>query len=238
MTYIFLVAGRGTRLHPLTLSHPKSLYKLDSDTTVLQRMVSLIKKHDKTAEIVVVTGFMHSTIESELSDVTFVFNPFYDVTNSIASLWFAREYLKRTQVTIINGDIVMEDKLVKDVICSETDKPIVLMDSSIKSDGDYNVQINDDKIVVMSKELTEYSGEYAGVSKFDAKSALALYQTMNEMIEEGIKDQWYENVLVQMIFRNNFELYYQDICDYSWTEVDSVGDFVYAKKIHLATGDA
>ena len=47
MKYIFMVAGKGTRLHPLTLKHPKSIYKLDENTTLLQRMVQLIKKYDK-----------------------------------------------------------------------------------------------------------------------------------------------------------------------------------------------
>lgn len=234
MTYIILVAGKGTRLHPLTLSHPKSLYKLDSNTTVLQRMVSLIEKYDPDAEIVVVTGFMHSAIEKQLKGVTFVLNPFYDVTNSIASLWFAREYMKRPNLTVINGDIVMEDKLVENILCRPVEKPMVLIDSSIKADGDYNVQINGDKIVVMSKELNEYYGEYAGVAKMDEKSARELHDVIIDMIDDGMKDQWYENALVQMIFRNDFDLYYKDISEFSWTEVDSVSDFLYAKKIHLA----
>ena len=56
MKYIFLVAGKGSRLHPLTLEHPKSMFKLDENTTLLQRMVKLLKKNDPEADIVVVTG--------------------------------------------------------------------------------------------------------------------------------------------------------------------------------------
>ena len=52
MKYIFMVAGKGTRLQPLTLSHPKSMYKLDENTTLLQRMVALIKKYDEEADII------------------------------------------------------------------------------------------------------------------------------------------------------------------------------------------
>ena len=54
MTYIVLVAGQGKNLQPLTLSYPKSLYKLDGNTTVLQRLVRFIRKYDKEAEIIVV----------------------------------------------------------------------------------------------------------------------------------------------------------------------------------------
>ena len=53
------------------------------------------------------------------------------------------------------------------------------------------------------------------------------------MVEEGYYDQWYENALVQMIFKNDFQLYYKDICDYDWTEVDCVSDLIHAKTIHM-----
>ena len=99
MTYIILVAGKGTHLQPLTLKQPKSLYKLDGETTVLQRLVRKIRKYDSYAEIVVVVGFMYKHIKKEMlpENVKFVHNPFYDTTSSIASLWFAREYLQRVQ---------------------------------------------------------------------------------------------------------------------------------------------
>lgn len=235
MTYIFLVAGKGTRLQPLTLKYPKTLYKLDKDITVLQRMVSLIKKYDPHAEIVAVTGFMKDIIEESISGVKFVYNPFYSVTNSIASLWFAREYLDRDNVTLINGDIVMSDDLIRDVLCKKADKPFVLLDASIKIDGDYNVQVEGDKVVVMSKGLDVYCGEYAGVAKLD-KDSLGLYKKeVESMVEHELFDQWYEDALVEMIFKYNFVVYYEDISNYEWTEIDCVSDLVLAKKIQSAS---
>ena len=234
MTYIFLVAGKGLRLHPLTLKHPKSLYKLDENTTILQRMINLIKKYDKNAEIIVVTGFMSNSIKEQIDGAIFIDNPFYGVTNSIASLWFAKDYLDKENVTIINGDVVMAEDLVQDVLCKSVVSPFVLLDSSIKTDGDYNVQVTQDKVLVMSKELDEYYGEYAGVSKLNNQSAILLRNEVQLMVQEGMYDQWYEDALVQMIFRNNFNLYYKDISEYSWTEVDCVSDLFYAKRIHLS----
>lgn len=233
MTYIFLAAGRGTRLHPLTLKHPKSLYKLDQNTTVLQRMVHLIKKNDLNAKIVVVVGFMADAVRKELQDVTFVYNPFYSVTNSIASLWFAREYLDgEDDVTIFNGDIVMEERLVKEVVCRFVERPIVLLDSSIKKDGDYNVQVNGDRVLVMSKSLDRYFGEYAGVTKLNPAAAVEVRQEIELMVESEMYEQWYEDALVQMIFQRNFELCYKDVSEYDWTEVDNVSDFIFAQRIH------
>lgn len=233
MKYIFLAAGKGKRLQPLTLQHPKSMFMLDQNTTLIQRMDSLIRKFDKEADIVVVTGHMHQNIENALENVTFVYNPFYEVTNSIASLWFAQEHLNASNIVIINGDIVASEKLMKEVVCQPTESAVVLVDSSIKTDGDYNVQVSGDRVLVMSKELDTYFGEYAGLTKLDADSAKQLCNEVNSMVGDGCFDQWYENALVQLIFKNNFILYYRDICNYDWTEVDCVSDLIHAKNIHM-----
>ena len=233
MKYIFLVAGEGTRLQPLTLKHPKSMYRLDENTTVLQRMVTLIKKYDDNADIVIVTGHMHRAIEEQVTGATFIYNPFYEVTNSIASLWFAKQHMDAENIVLIDGDIVVSEKLVEDVICKPVDCATVLVDSSIKSDGDYNIEVSGDQVLVMSKDLKSYYGEYAGVTLLDRKSSLLMRDEMDSMIEEGFYDQWYENALVQMIFKQDFRLYYNDISNYEWTEVDSVNDLLFAKQIHI-----
>ena len=88
-------------------------------------------------------------------------------------------------------------------------------------------------MLVMSKDLESYYGEYAGLTKLDAKSAQLMKAEMESMIEEGYYDQWYENVLVQLIFKDDFRLYFKDIAEYEWTEVDCVSDLIHAKKIHL-----
>ncbi|SEK17966.1 Choline kinase [Ruminococcus sp. YRD2003] len=232
MKYIFMVAGKGSRLQPLTFKHPKSMYKLDENTTLLQRMVGLIKKHDPEADIVLVTGHMHRRIEEQVEGVRYIYNPFYEVTNSIASLWFAKEELDADNVILIDGDIVMEDELVANVLCKPVDKPVVLVDSSIKTDGDYNVEVSGDQVLVMSKDLDNYYGEYAGVTLLDRESARLMKTEMESMVEDGYYDQWYENALVQLIFKNDFKLYYTDITNYDWTEVDSVNDLLLAKRIH------
>lgn len=233
MTYILLAAGKGTRLHPLTMSYPKCLYKLDENTTAIKRMANLIKKYDEKAEIVIVVGFMDEVIKEELgNDFTYLYNPFYSITNSITSLWFAREYLNRKQIAIINADIVMSEEAVKDILCAYHEKSVILLDSSIKTNGDCNVQIEKDKVVVMSKNLKEYYGEYAGVTIINSTTSKKMAAVLEEMIREEQFDQWYEDVVVRMIFRKNHDIFYLDLCDYKWTEIDNVDDLIKAKKIH------
>lgn len=233
MTYIVLSAGKGAKLQPLTLNHPKSLYKLDDKTTILQRLVRKIRQYDAEAEIVVVVGYMYKQIQKELEDdnVTFVHNPFYSVTSSMGSLWFAKNYLQRENVTVINGDIVAGDELFEEVICQHSDYPTILYDSTHRDANKYNVQIQGDLVCVMSKNLTEYAGNYASVTKLDAVSSRFLLDQLNQMVNEEMYNLFFEDALVQMIFQRNFELYVKDIREYKWTEVDCVDDLLKARQI-------
>ena len=233
MTYIILSAGVGAKLHPLTLNYPKSLYKLDDGTTILQRLVRKIRKYDYSADIVVIVGYLYQQIQKELADdnVLFVYNPFYSATGSMGSLWFARDFLKRDNVTIINGDIVVSDSLIQDVIIQHTDFPYVLIDSTLKNPDKYNVQVQGDLVCVMSKTLTEYLGNYASITKLDAVSARFLLEQLTQMVSDEMYNLFYEDAIVQMIFQKNFELYFKDIKDYAWTEVDCVDDLLRARQI-------
>lgn len=235
MNYIILAAGVGTRLHPLTNESPKCLYKLDDNMTIIERTIMMINNNDPGGKIIIVTGFFEEKVKEKVQqfkNVELIYNPFYKVTNSIASLWFARQYLNG-DVTILNADIVFDKKLCEEIVTRKIEGAFVLVDSSIKTDGDYNVQIHDDVITVMSKDLKEYYAEYAGITKLDSISAKFLLDEINSMVNKGYYDQWYENALVQMIFMCNFKLRYFDVCSYHWTEVDNVDDLLNAKQIHL-----
>lgn len=229
MNYVILAAGMGTRLHPFTKNFPKCMLQIGHGETVIQRMVRVIKKYDTTSKITVVTGFKHTEVENSLDDCSFVYNPFFEVTNSIASLWFAQSALDNDTV-IINGDIVISELLFK-AITTLSDKDIVFVDGSIKTDGDYNVQVDEEHVIVMSKQLDTYYGEYAGITKLTKNSAILLKAEISRMVEDGCYTEWYENALVQMILNSEFRLGFHDIAEYDWTEIDSVNHLLLARKI-------
>ncbi len=234
MTYIVLAAGKGSNLHPLTLKYAKTSFKLDENTTVLQRMVRSIRKKDKNAEIVVVVGYKADVIKAELDgeNVKFVMNPFYEVTNSISSVWFAREYLERENVAIVNGDAVFSDEIVSKYLVKPTDHPYVLVDSSYSCPGAYNAVIKDNQVLVMSKKLENFSAKYCCMTKLDPVSSRLMKEEIDSMINENMYDQYFEDSLVQMIMFHDFQLFCEDIAGEKWAEVDSVDDLLAAQEIH------
>lgn len=236
MTYIILAAGKGSNLQPLTLNYPKTSFRLDENTTVLQRMVRTIRKHDKDAEIVVVLGYLADKVKESLADENckFVLNPFYEVTNSISSLWFARQYLERENVTIVHGDVVYCNEIIENYLVKPTDYPYVLTDSSCIMAGNYNAVIRNNQILVMSKKLENVSAKYCCMTKLDAVSSRLMKQEIDSMIKNNMYGQFFEDSLVQMIMFNDFQLFSEDIAGKSWSEVDTVDDLLKAQQIHHA----
>ena len=237
MTYIILAAGKGSNLQPLTLKYAKTSYKLNENTTVLQRMVRSIRKSDKDAEIVLVVGYRADGIKKELENenVKFVMNPFYEVTNSISSLWFARDYLERENVAIVHGDVVFSDEIVSDYLTKPTQYPYVLVDSSVQKLGSYNAVIKDNQVLVMSKKLVNFSAKYSCMTKLDPVSSRLLKQEIDEMVNSNMYDQFFEDSLVQMIMFHDFRLNCVDIAGKAWAEVDCVDDLLNAQNIQRSS---
>lgn len=233
-TYIILAAGKGRNLQPLTLKYPKTSFRLDEQTTVLQRMVRSIRRYDKNAEIVVVVGYLSDTIRQELSEdnCKFVENPFFEVTNSISSVWFARQYLERENVTIVHGDAVFCDEIVKKYLVKDTDYPYVMVDSSCVKPGTYNAVTKDGQVLVMSNKLENFNAKYCCMTKLDAVSARLLKGEIDSMIHNNMYDQFFEDSLVQLIMFHDFQLFAEDIAGKPWAEVDTVDDLLNAQQIH------
>lgn len=231
MKVIILSAGIGSRLNPLTKNIPKSMLLIDRDTTVLERTINMVNDIIDT-EIVIVAGFCKNQIENLISkydNCKLIYNPFYRITNSITSLWFAKDEMDN-DLLIINGDVILEKELLIKSINLKEDA-VVLYDSSKYENADYKVSQQNGEVVVMSKELREFSGEYVGITKLNKEESNKLKNKIENMIDNELYNEWYETALVDMIFTENFKLKAIDVCGYEWTEIDNVNDLVKARQI-------
>lgn len=234
MEYIILAAGVGTRLYPYTKNTPKCLVRLEERETIIERAIRLLYQNDPSAHITVVVGFESEKIVTILKNhpnCSFVHNPFYSITNSVASLWFARDILQSGKpVVILNADIVFSQDFAK-LITAPTSEDVIYYDSSIHSHGDYNVLELNGEMIVMGKELDDYSGEYTGITQYTPEGARILCEEISDMVKNNLYDQWYENGLVQLtlMLKNKYKVV--DVCDYQWSEIDSIDNLLKIRKI-------
>lgn len=225
MKALILAAGRGTRISRYLSGMPKCMVDIGGER-LIHYTVRLLKSRG-ISEIGLVLGYRQEVIREELKseNVTFFYNPFFDVTNSIASAWFARDFFAEQEDTMImNGDVYIGGELL-DMILNEKQSPVMFADESRKETADYKFYYEDGILKKYGKDLegSDITGEYIGIGKFDRSFVPEFAARMGEMIGRQEHSVWWENVLYSMCGSQN--VYVRDVEGQFWAEVDYIEDY-------------
>ena len=156
--------------------------------------------------------------------VTYYINPFYDVTNSIASAWFAKDFLTGDDILIMNGDVYLEAALL-DRILEEQGSPVMYADESRRETADDKFFYEDGILRKYGKELAgdDITGEYIGIGRFSKDFMPDFLRRMEEMIGRQEHQVWWENVVYSMCSER--PVYVKDVGGMFWAEVDYIEDY-------------
>ena len=229
MRAILLAAGRGTRISRFLDGNPKCTVDLGNGIKLIEYTIAMLKKKGIT-EIALATGYRHRVIEDMLAGagVKFFDNPLYDVTNSIASLWFAKDFFTDDDTLIMNADVFAEE-CVYDLLLATTKNPVLAFDSSRKENADYKFYCPNGVIKKYGKELTgsDISGEYVGIAVLKRDYIARFVQQMEKMIDMQKHNLWWENVLYELTASE--DIYVDDVSGMFWAEVDYIEDYEQIK---------
>lgn len=223
---IILSAGRGTRMASYSTMGPKTLLEFKGEPLLSRQLKSF--SDAGVEEFVVVGGYMvdqlRRFVEDQKYNIKLLINPFYAVTNSIASLWFAREHLEG-DVFITNGDTYFHPSIHTGML-SNDNHYVFGVDESKDNDMDYRVTLADGEVKDMGKDISdeESMAEYIGMALI-RKSGIDLFkELLDKVIKSGNYDLWWEDLFVELMAKNQ-KISYTDVTGKLWFEVDEIKDY-------------
>lgn len=226
MRAIIMAAGRGTRISRYIGEMPKCTLEV-AGKTIIERSIMSLKKYGVN-DIAVVLGYKADSILEliEKYEVEYYINPFFGITNSIASLWFARAFIKEDdQLLLLNGDVYFDEDLLEAVL-HETLNPVLFADNNRALCGDYKFMHENNILLKYGKDLTdsESTAEYIGIAKLEGSIIPIFKERLEQFIAEEKFNMWWEDVLYSLTPEEN--VYVKDIEERFWAEVDYFDDYL------------
>ena len=224
MRAILLAAGVGSRIQNEIGQIPKSLVKVGDKPLIVHTVELLQKNH---IEVTIITGFKHKLIEDVLKGyhVDIFYNPFYRVTNSIGSLWYARKQFNTHDILIANADVYYTQELL-DLIFDTGEDCFLLSDRTRAQAGDYFFFSENGILRKYGKDLKpeERNSEYVGLACIRNGWIKKFKKRLNRMIDDGEYDTWWESVLYSFAGEGE-KVHTVDVEGIFWSEVDTIGDY-------------
>jgi choline kinase len=198
MKAIITAAGMGNRMGKATEKNNKCLLKVHGKM-LLEISVDILRRHG-ISEILVVTGYCYGKVEKALNGkATFVYNPFYEVSGILASIWLGGKYIGNEGFVFITGDSLYHPDILKD--CIEKKGDIVVCVEKKKCDKeDYKVIVENNKIVEMGKniEMERATGEFIGLAKIEKKASKLVFDKVEQFLKRGKLNAYMGDVLMEL----------------------------------------
>lgn len=218
---IIMAAGLGNRMHPVTVSTPKPMVKVNGvrmiDTVIQGLQANGIK------EIYVVVGYLKDQFETLVEEygVKLIENPLFDSCNNIASLYFAREYLQ--EAIILDGDQIIYNR---DILSPEFEKSGY---NAIWTDGqtdEWLMQVRDGKVVSCSRTGGCGGWQLFSISRWTAEDGKRLKRHLELEFEERQNRQIYWDDVPMFCHFEEYDLGVRPMQKDDVIEIDNYSELV------------
>ena len=174
MKAIILAAGMGARLGK---PYPKPLTILSTGESILDRQIRLLSKLVSIDDIYIVIGFKKELIMEKFPQLLFVYNNYYDSTNTSKSLLCALKKVKNKDVIWLNGDVVFSLKALEYVMNSPSS--CMAVNNSKVSEEEVKYKLNNSgEISEVSKSINNALGEAVGINKVKSNDLNLLIESL------------------------------------------------------------
>lgn len=228
MKAIVLAAGKGSRISDKIDGVPKSTLKLTDGTPIIRKTIKNMISFG--IQPVVCVGYRKKDIFEALEglDVIYYDNPFFSITNNIVSLWFARNEFKNEDIVLTSADLYYPDSFLSRLM--EADGMISMVaDSSRIESGDFYLSVGREGYINEygpNIPLKKRTYEYMGLTKIDKSIAHAVKSKIEEYIENGDFDKYFEDMIIGLNMSGHYNIDFIDVKGFFWREFDRYEDYM------------
>lgn len=226
MKTVILAAGIGSRLgNPL----PKPLTLLKSGKTIMQQQIDNLTRFFEVDTINIVVGFKKELILESFPDMTFIYNQFFDQTNTSKSLLKALKKNHRDSVLWLNGDVVFDSEILKELTpLMVANKSFVCVNTQKVGEEEVKYTLDESGYIKeLSKKVVNGVGEAVGINFISSKDI----NTLINRLEECAANDYFERGIEMAIEKDNMKVSAVDISRFRCMEIDFKEDLDNANKI-------
>jgi choline kinase len=223
---IILAAGRGSRLDGVNDGSPKSLLQV-GDQTLIEHNVRAMQAVG-IERIHVVVGYRAEHVMQTLNGLCeYVVNEKFDRTNSLYSLWLAREKV-RGSFLLMNSDVLAHPEIFRR-LASESHSALAYDSGSGFDDEHMKVSVHNGYLTAIDKQLPtqDSCGENVGVLRFTAGAGEALFEEADRLVNNGHRTTWAPKAVGAIAERVAIRCV--DVADLPWIEIDFCDDLEQAR---------
>lgn len=228
MKIVILAAGIGSRLgNPF----PKPLTPLKDGRSIMERQVESLSEAFSEHDISIVVGFKKDLIMERFPDLTYIYNQFFDATNTSKSLLKALKKNQGEDVLWLNGDVIFEPAILE-VLREEMQQQIsfVSVNTNRVAEEEVKYTLKNGKINELSKNVKNGLGEAVGINYVAGKDVALLIKHL----EKCGDNDYFERGIETAIQEDGLKVKALDISGFRCMEVDFKEDLEAANKIFKA----
>ncbi len=215
---IFLAAGFGSRLVPITLNTPKPLV-LVNGKKIIETLLDACREAE-IEEIIIVTGYLNEQFEILLKkypNIKFIINKKYNEANNISSAYlvrdkFANAYVLESDLYLYNSNLIRKYEYQSNFL------------------GKY-VSVTDDwcletKNGIITKEKVGGYDCYQmyGISYYDEEDAKKMEKDIEEVYNlPGGKEKYWEQVILD-VKKKNYQIMVRECYEGDIIEIDTFNE--------------
>lgn len=242
---ILLSAGTSLGMGSLTANYHTCLVDIGGMTILEQQLQVLKECNINDEDIIIATGKGDSIIRNFVyrrlnrHDIKLVYNPWYETTNMLVSIWLAREFIRKGFI-VIYGDVVLESEILRRII-KNRDDVVLGVEKKACDEEDEKVCVKDRRMVLSEQYGSlpfpkhkcipgkEVYGEFIGVAKFDRWGATVLINEMDAIMRQGNPWTYLMEAFEHLVLRGH-RLAIEDISGLLWNDNDTIYDLKITKE--------